>query len=73
MRDRSIRLLDIYDLYIDNLQMMLQSGPDKEILEAVRKLLKDEGINAEVADRKDSVKDVVSIVEGLPLFEPEDL
>jgi len=70
--DRQHLLLQLYDLYVQNLQLMLSSGPDKEILEAVRKFLKDEGINAESADRRASANEVASIVSNLPYFDPEE-
>ena len=68
---RDIKLVAIYDLYVKNLELMLQGGPDKDTLEAVRKFLKDEGINAESADRKAHVEKIVALTQDLPVFDPE--
>lgn len=70
-QSRDIKLVAIYDLYVKNLELMLQGGVDKDTLEAVRKFLKDEGINAETADRKDRVEKIVALTQDLPVFDPE--
>ena len=71
--DRTKEILDLYDLYVMSLSRMLQGNPDKETIEAVRKFLKDEGITAEVADRKAAVEAMDPLTEGLPSFDPSDL
>jgi hypothetical protein len=70
--DRTAKVLDLYDLYVSSLTNLLQGDPDKETVEAVRKFLKDEGVTAEVADRKDAVSEMVAVTDDLPAFAEDD-
>ena len=71
-KSRTERLLGLYDQYVEQLTKLAQGAPDKDTLEAIRKFLKDEGINAEAADRKDAVENIVSVTTDLPSFDPEE-
>ena len=72
MKSREDRLLELYDIYLENMILLAQSGLDKDSCEVIRKFLKDEGMDAEKADRRAQVGQLTAITDGLPVFDPEE-